>query len=265
MSTHGPLANKKIGVRDFKKFLSPNAPVMKWLTCYDFQTAQMLNETEIDAILVGDSLGNVILGYDTTLPVKLEEMILFAKAVRRGAPDKFLVVDMPFGSYMTLEEGTKNAVKVLQETEAEAIKIEGHSLFHEQLIAHLKTIGIPVIGHIGLTPQFVHQMGGYYMHGKDHASEKRLHEQALGLQQAGVVGIVLECVVPEVTLKLVKDLEIPSIGIGSGMSTSGQILVINDLFGLGKNPAPKFCPQLANLYEHKKELLAKYFTRLQKE
>jgi 3-methyl-2-oxobutanoate hydroxymethyltransferase len=264
MSVQINASNKKINLRDFKKYLPPHSPVMKWMTCYDYQTAQMLNETAVDALLVGDSLGNVILGYQTTLPVKIDDMILFSKAVRKGAPDKFLVVDMPFGSYPSLSVGTENAIKVLQETEAEAIKIEGHSSFHKELITHLKAIGIPVVAHIGLTPQFIHQMGGYYTHGKDSESAEKILKQAHSLEKAGACALVLECVVPALATQITEELNIPTIGIGSGAATNGQILVINDLLGLGKNPPPKFCTPLDNLYARKKELLERYFSELER-
>ena len=139
---------------------------LSMLTCYDFQTAQMLNETEVDLLLVGDSLGNVILGHRTTVSVTLEEMIIFGRAVKRGAPDKFTVVDLPFGTYGTADLGLKNGIRLFQETEAESLKLEGASREALNSIELLSSAGVPVMGHIGLTPQSVHQQGGYFTHGK---------------------------------------------------------------------------------------------------
>ena len=140
------------------------------LTCYDYQSALMLNETDLDMILVGDSLGNVVLGYETTVSVTLDDMQTFGAAVKRGAKDKFVVVDLPFGSYNTLEQGLESGAKLFRTTQAEALKLEGAFPYQIELIERLTQIGIPVMGHIGLTPQSVHQQGGYYVHGKTHSS-----------------------------------------------------------------------------------------------
>lgn len=145
---------------------------LQMLTCYDFQTAQLLDETDIDLLLVGDSLGNVILGYETTVEVSLEEMIVFSSAVKRGAKNKFVVADLPFGTYSTFESGIENANKLFQRSKAEAIKLEGASEHHLKLIKRLTETGVPVMGHIGLTPQSVHELGGYYIHGKDEDSKE---------------------------------------------------------------------------------------------
>jgi 3-methyl-2-oxobutanoate hydroxymethyltransferase len=228
------------------------------LTCYDFQTAQMLNDTELDMILVGDSLGNVILGHETTIPVQLETMILFAQAVKRGAPNKFTIVDMPFGQYALVEQGVKNAIRLFQESGAEAIKLEGASEAILEIITLLTQNGIPVMGHIGLTPQSVHQLGGYYTHGRNPESSERLKREAQSLQEAGCFALVLECVEHELASDISTQLKIPTIGIGSGEATSGQVLVINDLFHEGKQTPPKFCTPVAHLYEYKKEKIQQY-------
>ena len=246
-------------IRNFKKKTEKKA--LSMLTCYDFQTAQMLNETSLDLILVGDSLGNVMLGFDHTISVELSMMILFAAAVKRGAPDKFVVADLPFGTYSNLEMGLKNAIELFQKTGAEAVKLEGAFPFELELIERLTQIGIPVMGHIGLTPQSVHEQGGYYTHGKDNSSEQRLIKEALGLQAAGCFCIVLECVDEKVSKKITDKLSIPTIGIGSGKDTDGQVLVINHLLKMGRHAPPKFCKPIADLYETKKKLIESYLKK----
>lgn len=231
---------------------------LQMLTCYDYQTARLLNETDVDMLLVGDSLGNVILGYETTVQVSLEEMIIFSSAVKRGAKNKFVVADMPFGTCSTLEIGIKSAQELFQKSCVEAVKIEGAFDHQIELIKRLVEIGIPVMGHIGLTPQFVHQLGGYFIHGKTQEAADLLLSEAKKLQTAGVFAIVLECVRPEVAKLITETLSIPTIGIGSGEITDGQVLVINDLLKLGPDAPPKFCRPLANLYELKKDIIGTY-------
>lgn len=246
---------KKLNVRDIRKAKQGKLQV---LTCYDFQTAQLLNETDLEMILVGDSAGNVILGYETTIEVSLTEMEIFGAAVKRGAPHKFVIVDMPFGSYSTITQGIHSATKLFQRTKAEALKLEGAFPYQLKLIQRLTETGIPVMGHIGLTPQSVHQQGGYYTHGKTEDSAARLMREAKALEAAGVFSIVLECVEASLATKITQELSIPTIGIGSGKETDGQVLVINDLLKMGQRTPPKFCPPIANLYETKKELIEKY-------
>jgi len=246
---------KKLNLRDIRKSKQKNLQV---LTCYDYQTAIILNQTELDMILVGDSLGNVMLGYDTTIEVSLTEMEIFASAVRRGAPDKFLIVDMPFGSYSTISQGIHCATKLFQKTRAEAVKLEGAFPYQLKLIERLTQTGIPVMGHIGLTPQSVHQLGGYYTHGKNESSADRLMKEAKALEAAGVFSLVLEMVEESVATEISKAISIPTIGIGSGKKTDGQVLVINDLLKLGPNMPPKFCTPVADLFETKKELINQY-------
>lgn len=246
---------KKLNLREIRKSKQKNLQV---LTCYDFQTATLLNQTNLDMILVGDSLGNVMLGYETTIEVSLVEMEIFASAVRRGAPDKFLIVDMPFGSYSTIPQGIHSATKLFQKTRAEAVKLEGAFPYQLKLIERLTQTGIPVMGHIGLTPQSVHQLGGYYTHGKNETSADRLMKEAKALEAAGVFALVLEMVEESVATEISKAISIPTIGIGSGKKTDGQVLVINDLLKLGPNMPPKFCTPIADLYETKKNLINQY-------
>ncbi len=246
---------KKLNVRDIRKSKGQKLQI---LTCYDFQTAILLNETDLDMILVGDSVGNVILGYDTTVEVSLEEMIIFGKAVRKGAPEKFLILDMPFGSYSTISQGIKSGTALFQQTKAEALKLEGAFPYQLQLIERLTQTGIPVMGHIGLTPQSVHQQGGYFTHGKTEASATRLMAEAKALEAAGVFSLVLECVEENLATEISKTISIPTIGIGSGKNTDGQVLVINDLLKMGPKTPPKFCPPIADLYAVRKDLIAQY-------
>lgn len=246
---------KKLNLRDIRKSKEGKLQV---LTCYDFQTAQLLNHTDLDMILVGDSLGNVMLGYDTTIEVTLGDMETFGKAVRRGAPDKFLILDLPFGSYSTVNQGIQSATKLFQNTKAEAIKLEGAFPYQLKLIERLTQTGIPVMGHIGLTPQSVHQLGGYYTHGKNESSAERLLKEAKALEASGCFSIVLEMVEEKVATEITSQLSIPTIGIGSGKQTDGQVLVINDLLKLGPNQPPKFCQPVADLFQTKKELIEQY-------
>ena len=246
---------KKLNVRDIRKAKKGNLQV---LTCYDYQTATLMNESLLDMILVGDSVGNVILGYETTVEVTLEEMIIFGKAVRRGAPEKFLILDLPFGSYSTVVQGVHSATKLFKETRAEAIKLEGAFPYQLKLIERHTHTGIPVMGHIGLTPQSVHQQGGYYVHGKTDASQERLMKEAKALEAAGCFSIVLELVEENLAAKISETISIPTIGIGSGKNTDGQVLVVNDLLKMGPKTPPKFCPPIADLYQTKKELIEKY-------
>ncbi|MFZ8932617.1 MAG: 3-methyl-2-oxobutanoate hydroxymethyltransferase [Bacteriovoracaceae bacterium] len=231
---------------------------LQMLTCYDFQTAGLLNETELDMILVGDSVGNVILGYDTTVKVSLDEMKVFSSAVKRGAPDKFVVADLPFGTYSTLEKGVNSAIELFQYSQVEAVKCEGAFDYQLEMIKRITEVGIPVMGHIGLTPQSVHQQGGYYTHGKDQASSDELLRQARALEQAGVFSLVLECVEKEAADKITQVISIPTIGIGAGLKTDGQVLVLNDLLKMGPHQPPKFCTPIANLFDLKKDLVRKY-------
>lgn len=228
------------------------------LTCYDYQSAKLLSETDLDMILVGDSVGNVILGYDTTIRVSLEEMVIFASAVKRGAQEKFVIADLPFGSYALMEKGIENAITLFQKSGVEALKLEGGTPYHQEFIKRLVEIGIPVMGHIGLMPQSVHAQGGYFTHGKNDESKRRLLEEAKGLERAGVFSIVLECIASDLAEEITKSVSIPTIGIGSGKQTDGQVLVINDLLKLGSDYPPSFCEPIADLYAEKKRLIETY-------
>lgn len=218
------------------------------LTAYDALFARLLEEEGVDLILVGDSLSNVILGYDSTLPVTLDEMIHHAGAVRRGAPRSFVVVDLPFLSYqVSVDETIRNAGRVLKETGVQAVKVEGGDPRTCSMVAALVTAGIPVMGHLGLRPQSIHALGGYRVQGREESEARALAEQALALQQAGVFSIVLELVTADLAAEVSRSLQVPTIGIGSGAGCDGQVLVIFDALGLNEGFRPRFLKQFANL------------------
>jgi len=208
------------------------------MTAYDFPTARLVDEAGIDVVLVGDSLGMAVLGYDDTLSVTLDEMIHHARAVRRGVKNALLVVDMPFGSFHVSDEETvRNAIRLVKESGAEAVKIEGGRISR---VEALTAAEIPVVGHLGLTPQSVHRMGGYKVQGRTHTAIEQLCQDALALERAGAVALVLEGIPREVAARIAASLAIPTIGIGAGPDCDGQILVFHDVFHLTFAPAAKF-------------------------
>jgi 3-methyl-2-oxobutanoate hydroxymethyltransferase len=216
------------------------------LTAYDFPTAQILDRAGIPVILVGDSVGNNVLGYETTLPVTMEEMLHHTRAVARGVEGAMVVGDMPFLSYqVSLEEGIRNAGRFIKDGGAHAVKIEGAQY---ELINKLVELGIPVMAHVGLTPQSVHGMGGYRVQGRGEEAARKLLDQALNLEKAGAFSIVLEGMPAEVGSTITRELQIPTIGIGAGPECDAQVLVINDLLGLNET-VPKFATRYANLRE----------------
>lgn len=219
------------------------------LTAYDYPTARLLDEAGVDVLLVGDSLGMVVLGYENTLPVTIEEMLHHTKAVRRGAHRALVVADMPYGSYHTDNaESLRNAVRFVKEAGAEAVKIEGGERRLE-LIARLTEAEIPVMGHVGLTPQSVNALGGYRVQGKTPATAEQLLRDARAVEAAGAFAAVLEAVPRELAAQITSELRIPTIGIGAGPECDGQVLVVNDLLGLTFQQTPKFARQYANVGE----------------
>ena len=217
------------------------------LTAYDYLSAQILDEAGIPVLLVGDSLGMVMLGYPTTLPVTLDEMIHHAKAVARGSKQALLVGDMPFMSYhVSVEQAIASAGRFLQEGGMHAVKVEGGGRVVE-ITQRLTELGIPVMGHLGLTPQFVHQMGGFKVQGKSESQAARILADARALQDAGAFSIVLEGVPSALAGRITGALRIPTIGIGAGPQTDGQVLVFHDVFGLTTGKAPKFVRRYAAL------------------
>lgn len=219
------------------------------LTAYDYPTALALDRAGIDAILVGDSLGMVVLGYDNTLPVTMEDMLHHCKAVARGAENALLIGDMPFMSYqVSISEAIRNAGRFLQEAGMDAVKLEGGQDRLETIRA-IVAAGIPVMGHLGLTPQSVHQLGGFRPQGRTAAAARRLMEDAKLLEDAGCFSLVLESVPARLAALISQKLDIPTIGIGAGAGCDGQVLVTHDLLGLFQRFTPAFVKQYANLYQ----------------
>jgi 3-methyl-2-oxobutanoate hydroxymethyltransferase len=215
------------------------------LTAYDYPTAAILDEAGIPVLLVGDSVGNNVLGYPNTLPVTMEEMLHHTRAVVRGAKNALIVGDMPFLSYQpSLEEGVRNAGRFIK-AGAHAVKVEGAQA---ELTARLTDVGIPVMGHVGLTPQFLHAMGGYKVQGRSEEAAVRLRLQAEALEKAGIFSLVLEGIPAQVGKTITEAVSVPTIGIGAGPHCDGQVLVINDLLGLNEW-TPKFVKSYANLRE----------------
>ena len=243
MSAQTP--RKRLTTRDIAA-MRRRGEAIAMLTAYDATTAALVEMAGVDMILVGDSLGNVVLGHETTLPVTLDDMIRHAAAVKRGSHRALIVCDLPFGAVTDPDTALRSAVRVMKETGVEAVKIEG-GLAMAPTVERLTGHGIAVVAHIGLTPQAVHQMGGYYMHGKDEASAERLRTEARALEAAGAFAIVLECVIPTLAAEITHALAIPTIGIGSGQDCAGQVLVVNDLIGLGTSPPPSFARPRADV------------------
>ncbi len=219
------------------------------LTAYDATTARLFDSAGIDVLLVGDSLGMVVLGYDTTLPVTMEDMLHHTRAVARGASRSLIVADMPFLSYqVSVEEAVRNAGRFIQEAGAEAVKVEGGRPVLA-VVRRLVEIGIPVMGHLGLTPQSVHQLGGFRMQARSEEAARLLLEDAHALEDAGAFSIVLESIPDRVAEEVTSALTVPTIGIGAGPSCDGQVLVGPDILGLYDGDVPSFVKQYANLRE----------------
>src|SRR6202158_1830330 len=227
----------------------PNLNNIRSLTAYDYPTARLLDEAGVDVILVGDSLAMVVLGYDSTLPGTLDQMLHHARAARRGTKRALLVADMPFGSYHSdTAESLRNAVRFVKEAGVEAVKVEGGERRLE-LIARLTEAEIPVMGHIGLTPQSVNALGGYRVQGKTTDSAEQLLRDAGAVEAAGAFAVVLEAVPRELAAQIPRELRIPTIGIGAGPDCDGQILVVHDMLGLTFDQTPKFARKYANVGE----------------
>ena len=217
-----------------------SAAAITAITAYDYPTARLADEAGIDVVLVGDSLGMAVLGYENTLSVTLEDMLHHARAVRRGTQRALLIVDMPYGSYhVSPEETMRNALRMVKEGGAEAVKLEGGAE-RADIVRALTMAEIPVVAHIGLTPQSVHRMGGYRVQGKDEVAASRLRDDALALEQAGAIAVVLEGIPRELALHITSLMNIPTIGIGAGPDCDGQILVFHDVFSLSFRNPPKF-------------------------
>lgn len=217
------------------------------LTAYDYTTARILAAAEIPVILVGDSLGNVMLGYGSTLPVTIEDIAHHARAVARGARDQLLVGDMPFASYRAGADAAMRNAALLLECGMHAVKLEGGAGFAADLTAMMVERGIPVMGHVGLTPQFQNAFGGFRVQGKGDAAAQRVRDDACALQQTGAFAVVLEGIPRDLAKTITQDLSIPTIGIGAGPDCDGQVLVVHDMLGLTQDPMPKFVRSYGDL------------------
>jgi len=249
-------------VRDFQKMRQADEKITM-MTAYDYPSAAQAETAGTDTILVGDSLGNVVLGYDSTTQVTIDDMVHHGKAVRRGAPETFVVVDMPFMSYhVSVEEGIKNATYIFQQTDAQALKLEGASKETVSITNRLTQGGIPVVGHLGLTPQTVNVMGGYRVQGNNETAGQKLLDDAKRLEEAGISLLVLECVPKELAGVITEALTIPTIGIGAGVDCSGQVLVYHDLLQYGSHRLPKFVKSYADFNHAGVEGLKSYVTEV---
>ncbi|KAF5040947.1 3-methyl-2-oxobutanoate hydroxymethyltransferase [bioreactor metagenome] len=239
---------KKKSILDLHKMKQSGEKAV-WVTAYDYPMASFAEQAGMDMILVGDSLGMIVYGYDGTVPVTMEDCIIHSKAVRRGAPNTFIIGDMPFGSYHISDgDAVYNACRFLKEANCDAIKLEGGARVASKVKA-ISDAGIVVFGHIGLTPQSAGQLGGFKAQGLYVDSARSLIKDALAIQEAGALALLLEGVPPELTEFISKKLTIPVYGIGAGIPCDGQVLVLGDLLGMFQNFTPKFAKKYANLAE----------------
>ncbi|WP_423407219.1 3-methyl-2-oxobutanoate hydroxymethyltransferase [Heyndrickxia sp. MSNUG] len=233
---------------DFLKMKQTGSKIVM-VTAYDYPSAKHAEQAEADMILVGDSLGMVVLGYDSTIPVTMEDMVHHSKAVRRGAGNTFIVVDLPFMSYhLSIKDTLINGARIMQETGANAVKVEGG----DEVIDHIRALtsaGVPVMAHLGLTPQSVGVLGGYKVQGKSAEAAMKLIEDAKKCEEAGAFAVVLECVPKQLAKQVSESLTIPTIGIGAGMDVDGQVLVYHDIITYGVERVPKFVKQYTNVNE----------------
>ncbi|MCZ8512977.1 3-methyl-2-oxobutanoate hydroxymethyltransferase [Paenibacillus filicis] len=244
METRKPVTTAKL-----RKMKEDGKPITV-ITAYDYPSAMLAEQAGVEVILVGDSLGNVVLGYDSTIPVTLDDMIYHSKAVTRAAKSSFVVTDMPFMTYHgSLDTALRNGARIMQEGLAKALKLEGGAEIVPAVQA-LVQAGIPVMAHVGLTPQSIHQIGGYKVQGKNSAQAKKLLDDAKALEQAGAFAIVLELITEQLAEQVTKQLSIPTIGIGAGAGCDGQVLVFHDVLGYGADLHPKrFVKTYANIGE----------------
>jgi 3-methyl-2-oxobutanoate hydroxymethyltransferase len=257
VSTSAPTARKKVTTLTLRQ-KKERGEIITMLTAYDYPTALAMDKAGVDTILVGDSLAMVVLGYENTLPVTMEEMLHHARAVSRGAKNALLVGDMPFMSYqVSVEEATRNAGRFLQQGGMDAVKLEG-GRERADAVRSITRAGIPVMGHIGLTPQSVNQLGGFRAQGKTASAAKRLYEDALILEEAGCFSLVLESVPARLAELISKKISVPTIGIGAGVACDGQVLVTHDLLGLFDRFTPKFVKKYANFHKEMQKAFADY-------
>jgi 3-methyl-2-oxobutanoate hydroxymethyltransferase len=227
------------------------------LTAYDYPTARLVAEAGVDLILVGDSLGMVVLGYDSTVPVTMDDMVHHTKAARRGAPDAFVIADMPFLSYGTVPEALANAARLMKDARADSVKLEG-GVEVVPIVEALVRAGVPVLGHVGLTPQTASALGGYKLQGKDEAQARRIVDDAVALEAAGCWGVVLELVPAPLAKLITERTAIPTIGIGAGADCDGQVLVFHDMVGLFSGFTPTFVKRYAEVGDTIREAVSRY-------
>ncbi|MBP2653980.1 MAG: ketopantoate hydroxymethyltransferase [Firmicutes bacterium] len=240
------MTKQKITIPSLRTFKEKGTKI-RVVTAYDYPTALLVDQSDIEIILVGDSLGMVVLGYDSTVPVTMEDMLHHSKAVNRGAKKTLIVVDMPFMSYnISIEDAIRNAGRLVQEGGADAVKIEGGAVVIDTVTA-IVNAGIPVMGHLGLTPQTAAQLGGYKVQGKDAAAAERMVTDAQKLEEAGAFAVVLEAIPAPLAELITKKLTIPTIGIGAGVHCDGQVLVTHDMVGFFDRFIPKFAKQYTNI------------------
>jgi 3-methyl-2-oxobutanoate hydroxymethyltransferase len=267
MSTIAPTTftvsqRKKVTTRAFREKKERGEPITM-LTAYDYPTAAAMDQAGIDSILVGDSLAMVVLGYENTLPVTMEEMLHHCRAVSRGAKMALLVGDMPFMSYqVSVEEAVRNAGRFLQQGNMDAVKLEG-GRERADAVRAITGAGIPVMGHLGLTPQSVHQLGGFRAQGKTATAARRLLEDALVLEEAGCFSLVLESVPARLAQLVSQRIGIPTIGIGAGVGCDGQVLVTHDLLGIFDRFTPKFVKKYANFQAEMQRAFSEYIEDVQ--
>ena len=252
---------KKISILDVKK-CKETGEKFSMVTGYDYTTATIINESSINMILVGDSLGMVMMGYESTVPVMMEDMIHHIRAVAKGAPQTLIIGDMPFGSYnVSIEQAVANANRLMKEGGCDCVKLEGGSEM-AGIIHAIVQAGIPVVGHIGLTPQSISALGGYKVQGKDYEAAEKLVSDAKAIEAAGAFMVVVECV-PAVVGKLITDsINIPTMGIGAGVDCDCQILILQDMMGMYADLAPKFVKKYASLREVMVEALETFHSEV---
>jgi 3-methyl-2-oxobutanoate hydroxymethyltransferase len=228
------------------------------LTAYDYSMAKIVDDAGIDVILVGDSASNVMAGHETTLPITLDQMIYHASSVVRGASRALVVVDLPFGTYQgNSKEALNSAIRIMKEAGAHAVKLEGGIEIAES-VSRILTAGIPVMGHLGLTPQSIYKFGTYTVRAKEDVEAQKLKEDALKLQELGCFAVVVEKIPAALAKEVTESLEIPTIGIGAGQHCSGQVLVIHDMLGINKGFRPRFLRQYASLYDVMNDAITHY-------
>lgn len=240
--------------------MKSNAEKIAMLTAYDYSTALILDDAGIDVLLVGDSASNVMAGHETTLPITLDQMIYHASSVVRAVNRALVVVDLPFGSYQgNSKEALQSSIRIMKESGAHAVKLEGGAEVRES-IERIVSAGVPVMGHLGLTPQSIYKFGTYTVRAKEEAEANKLLEDAMVLQEAGCFALVLEKIPAALAKKVTDAVKIPVIGIGAGQDVDGQVLVVNDLLGLTKGFKPRFLRQYLNLYEEINSAVKSYIT-----